>query len=369
MTKSERPAAETRSGPSLIGRAAWPAGVVVAALLGAVVGGLMVRGDGAKDGVETAGSIEDVVCRASRVADRVLPSVVTIAARGGAGSGTGTGLLIRDGGYLLTNEHVVSPAGEDGQLTIRYHDGTSSPATLVGADFSTDLAVLKADDGAEGRPLMTYGDSDALHVGQPVVALGAPLGLSSTVTAGIVSALGRYVPIPSQERGTAHLLDAIQTDAAINPGNSGGPLVNCAGELIGVNTAIATVPNSAGVSGGGSVGLGFSVPVAVVAPIAEQLIETGNANHPVIGLAAHAVGSAGSTQPDGLLVTKVVSGGPAAQAGLRAGDLITEVDGRPARDTEQLVLATLTRGAGDTLSLTFVRAGAEQSAEVTLVAP
>jgi putative serine protease PepD len=162
-----------------------------------------------------------------------------------------------------------------------------------------------------------------------------------------------------------HLLDAIQTDAAINPGNSGGPLVGCDGAMVGVNSAIATVPNSEGVAGGGSVGLGFAIPVSVAVPIADQLITTGSANHPVIGLIAHPVEPGGSV-PSGLLITEVSAGGPADQAGLRVADVITEIDGDPAHSVDQLVLATLTRSAGDTLSVTVVREGATHDVDVVL---
>ena len=198
-----------------------------------------------------------------------------------------------------------------------------------------------------------------------MVALGAPLGLASTVTTGIVSALGRYVPVPASSGAVHHLLDAIQTDAAINPGNSGGPLVACDGAMVGVNSAIATVPNSEGVAGGGSVGLGFAIPVSVAVPIADQIITTGGANHPVIGLAAHPVEPSGSV-PSGLLTTDVPAGGPADQAGIGVGDVITEIDGDPARSADQLVLATLTRSAGDALSVTVVREGATHDLEVIL---
>jgi putative serine protease PepD len=225
--------------------------------------------------------------------------------------------------------------------------------------------VIKADDKAVGRPLSDLGSSADLRVGRPVVALGAPLGLASTVTTGIVSALGRYVPVPNGRGQVHHLVDAIQTDAAINPGNSGGPLVDCDGAMIGVNSAIATVPNAEGVTGGGSVGLGFAIPVGVAAPIAHELITSGSANHPVIGLAAHVVEATGSA-PAGLLVTDVVSGGPADQAGLRQGDVITKIDGSPAQTTDQLVLATLTHSAGDSLDVSFSRNGTTQDAQLTL---
>jgi putative serine protease PepD len=278
--------------------------------------------------------------------------------------------VYRAGGYILTNEHVITDAVESGaSMTVRYSDGTTSPATVVGADFTTDLAVVKAADGAEGRPVLGTGDSGALEVGEPVVALGAPLGLSNTVTAGIVSALGRYVPVPSESGRVAHLLDAIQTDASINPGHSGGPLVDCAGAQVGVNTAISTVPNSEGTAGGGSVGLGFAIPMTIAVPIADELVENGRAEHPVLGLAASPVTTTDSAQPSGLLVTDVQPGGPAARAGLAVGDLIVEIGDSPAVSAEQLVLVSLQHQAGDTITLTFRRQGEEQTADVTLGAP
>ena len=336
----------------------WAVALTVAAVAGGVVGGILVR--------PSSSSAPELVCHATAVADHVLPSVVTISAVGPDGrSGTGTGELFKEGGYVLTNQHVVAPAGQGGRLSVQYSDGTDAPAVLVGEDVPTDLAVIKVQSGAEDRPVIDLGSSLTLQVGRPVVALGAPLGLASTVTTGIVSALGRYVPVPSGTGAVHHLVDAIQTDAAINPGNSGGPLVGCDGAMVGVNSAIATVPNSEGVSGGGSVGLGFAIPVSVAEPIADQLITTGSANHPVIGLAAHPVQPSG-TAPSGLLITAVTPAGPAFQAGLRSGDVITEVDGNQASSTDQLVVATLTRSAGETLPLTVEREGATHDFDVTL---
>jgi putative serine protease PepD len=338
----------------------WVTSLAAAALVGAVTAGFIVR--------FTLPDPTTRVCEATQVADRVLPSVVTIAAKGAEGeSGTGTGEIIRDGGYILTNQHVIAPAGESGRLVVHYTDGGESEATLVGEDVATDLAVIQVEGGAEGRPVVDLGSSADLDVGRPVVALGAPVGLASTVTTGIVSALGRYVPVPTGQGDTHHLVDAIQTDAAINPGNSGGPLADCGGAMVGVNAAIATVPNAEGVSGGGSVGLGFAIPVGVAEPVAEQLIATGSANHPVIGLAAHPVKSDDSIV--GLLVTEVTPAGPAEEAGLQARDLITDVDGSPARSADQLVVATLTRTAGETLSLTYSRDGSSQEVDLTLAAP
>jgi putative serine protease PepD len=332
--------------------------LTVVAVVGGLVGALLALV--VKD--------DDPTCSAVSVARDVLPSVVTVAVTAADGtSGNGTGAVFKEGGYILTNEHVIASATDgDAEVTVRYSDGTTSVATIVGADFATDLAVIKADDGAEDRPLLDSGDSQAVLVGEPVIALGAPLGLSNTVTAGIVSALGRYVPVPADTGRVAHLLDAIQTDAAINPGNSGGPLVNCSGDQVGVNSAISTVPNSEGVGGGGSVGLGFAIPMSIALPIADQLIDTGRAAHPVFGLAASTV-SGGEGQPaQGIEVTALDPTGPAAQAGLAVGDVIVEIDGRSADSTEQLVLTSLRHDVGDTIAVTYLREGEERTTEITL---
>ena len=225
-------------------------GAVLLALTAGVIGGLVVHTT--SDSTDTNAS----VCDAVDVSGTGLPSVVTITARGDAGSGTGSGEVIRDGGYILTNDHVISPAGAGGALAVRYNDGSSSEATIVGRDPDTDLAVIKATDGAPNAPVIAIASSADVVVGQPVVALGAPLGLSGTVTSGIVSALNRELSLPIGEGQNAQLVGAVQTDASINPGNSGGPLVNCDSQLIGVNSAIATVPNATGVSGVAALGSG-----------------------------------------------------------------------------------------------------------------
>ncbi|MBV9830114.1 MAG: trypsin-like peptidase domain-containing protein [Marmoricola sp.] len=350
----------------------WLPWIVVAVLLllvAGLVGFLLGRGGSSGTTASSSSSDHTSVCPATSVAEKVLPSIVTISVAGAQGSGVGTGELFEPGGYVLTNEHVISPATGGARLSVRYSDGTTTGARLVGADAATDLAVIKADDGAPKRPLIDEGSSTSLKVGQPVVALGAPLGLYSTVTTGIVSALDRHVPVPTSPTQTAHLLDAIQTDAAINPGNSGGALVDCAGALVGVNSAIATVPNAEGVSGGGSSGLGFAIPVGLAKPIAEQLLKTGSANHPEIGVAAQTLPASVNAPPAGLVVTAVQPGSPAARAGLRAGDVITELAGRPASSAEQLVLATLGKQPGAKVSLTYVRDGRSTTVELTLTRP
>lgn len=350
------------------------AGIGGAALVGAVIGGLIVwalSDDGATPSSAagtTAGQV--AMCAAAPVANQVLPSVVTISARRGGQAGSGSGQIIRDGGYILTNDHVISLAANGGSVSVLYSDGHSSDAEIIGRDPSTDLAMLKAADASKGYPVIALGSSAALEVGDPVVALGAPLGLYSTVTSGIVSALDRYVPVPGDDV-THHLIGAIQTDAAINPGNSGGALVDCSGRLVGVNSAIATVPNSAGVSGGGSVGLGFSIPIDLAMPIADKLIETGEAGHPTTGLQVQELppemARASGTEP-GLFVLAVDPGSPAVKAGLKPGDIITKIDGKPARSSEDIVVATLTRSAGDTLQITYLRSGQTATTTLTLAA-
>jgi putative serine protease PepD len=338
------------------------AGVIAGALITALIF-IAVDRDGS-----TAGA---AMCAATPVADQVLPSIVTISARRGAQAGTGSGQIFKEGGYILTNDHVISVAAAGGSVSVQYSDGHSSDAVIVGRDPSTDLAVLKAADESKDYPLIGLGSSATLRVGQPVVALGAPLGLASTVTSGIVSALDRYVPVPG-DGVTHHLVGAIQTDAAINPGNSGGALVDCSGQLVGVNAAIATVPNAAGVSGGGSVGLGFAIPIDLAKPVADELIRTGQPGHPTTGLQVQEIppGLAKSSgTPTGLFVLAVDPAGPAVKAGLKANDIITKVGDDPAASSEQIVVATLTRKVGDTLELTYWRAGTTATTTLTLAAP
>jgi putative serine protease PepD len=347
------------------------AGVFAGALITAIIFVVVQRDDSSAGAAPQADS-STAMCAAVPVANQVLPSIVTISARRGAQAGTGSGQVIKAGGYILTNDHVISVAtASGGSVSVLYSDGHSSDATIVGTDPSTDLAVLKAADEAKGMPLIGLGSSKDLQVGQPVVALGAPLGLDSTVTSGIVSALDRYVPVPG-DGVTHHLVGAIQTDAAINPGNSGGALVDCSGHLVGVNAAIATVPNAAGVSGGGSVGLGFAIPIDLARPIADSLISTGQPGHPTTGLQVQEIPPSvaqATGAPSGLFVLAVDAGGPAEQAGLKAGDIITEIEGAPAASSEQIVVATLTRKPGDTLELNYNRAGTAATATLTLAAP
>jgi putative serine protease PepD len=282
----------------------------------------------------------------------------------GGESGVGSGEVIRSDGYIVTNNHVISPAASGGQITVTFSDGTTLPAELTGRDPRTDLAVLKVSASRQ-LPAIALADSDQIAVGQPVVALGAPLGLSSTVTAGIVSALDRNVPVPSDGGSSTVLVGAIQTDAAINPGNSGGALVDCDGKLVGVNTAIATVPNAAGQAGGGSVGIGFAVPSNLAAHVADQIVGGQPVGTAYFGLQAAPV-TTEAGEPAGLFVQDVTSGGPAAAAGLRAGDLITHVEGKAVHDLAPLMALSTQKKPGDKVSVEYLRDGATHTATITL---
>ncbi len=343
-----------------------------AAAVAGCTGGTASSTNAAASSSTSAGSsaAQVSVCAVTPVANTVVPSVVTIAAQGSGGSGTGSGEVIRSDGYILTNNHVISIAASGGSVSVQFSDGQTEPATITGRDPQTDLAVLKVQASPKLK-VIALGTSSSVQVGQPVVAIGAPLGLSSTVTSGIVSALNRTVQVPGDNDRLALLVAALQTDAAINPGNSGGALVNCASQLIGVPTAGATVPSASGESGGGSIGLGFAIPVDLAKSIADEIIATGTVTHAYFGLATAPIPAAAAAQagvPDGLFVQGVTPGGPSARAGLRQGDVITTIDGQPATSNIQLQELTLTKKPGDTVSFGYSRSGQTATTTVTLAA-
>jgi putative serine protease PepD len=365
-----------------LGKARWLPRLVPMAVLviGGVVAGCTTSStpsSGASAGAGAATSdassgASAASCSVTPVANKVVPSVVTIAAKGPSGGGTGSGEVIRSDGYILTNNHVISIAATDGgSVEVQFSDGKSSPATITGRDPQTDLAVLKVANPGKLK-VIALSTSSSLQVGQPVVAIGAPLGLSGTVTSGIVSALNRTVEVPGDNDKSALLVGAVQTDAAINPGNSGGALVNCEGQLVGVPSAGASVPSSSGESGGGgSIGLGFAIPVDLAKSIAGQIISTGHATHTYFGLQTVPIPPAAAAQagvPEGLFVQAVAPGGPAAAAGLRPNDVITSIDGKPATSDVQLQELTLTTKPGDTVPIVYQRNGHSAKTTVTLVA-
>jgi len=350
----------------------WAA-LVGALVVGGVAGGAIVAAT--KSSASTpassatpSGSSQVSVCDVTSVADKVLPSVVTIAASGQGGAGTGSGELIRSDGYILTNNHVIATAANGGSVQVQFSDGQTESATITGRDPQTDLAVLKVAN-THNFPVIALGSSSTVKVGEGAVVLGAPLGLSGTVTSGIVSALDRTIQVPAENDKTALLVSAIQTDASINPGNSGGAMVNCADQLVGVPTAGATVPTESGESSGGSIGLGFAIPVDLAKTISDEIIATGRVAHAYFGLQTVPVPPAAAAQagvPLGLFVQAVVAGGPAAQAGLRAEDIITKINGQAATSNVQLQELTLTKKPGDQVPVEYWRNGHTATTTVTL---
>jgi len=286
----------------------------------------------------------------SEIASRTVPAVVSIEIRVGDQGGTGSGVVIDPAGYVLTNNHVVSPAAEVEGATIEvvFHEGTRVTARIVGRDPKTDLAVLRVP--VENPVVATIGSSSGLTVGDAVLAIGSPLGLVGTVTTGIVSAVDRPVRLDGGQTDTNAVIDAIQTDAAINPGNSGGPLVDTTGAVVGINTAI----RSLGTGEGGSIGLGFAIPIDDARQIAEELIRTGAVRHAELGVNARSV-TDGTT--DGAEVQNVQQGGSAAAAGIVEGDVIVVVGDRSIAGADELVVAVRERDPGESVPIELVREG------------
>lgn len=288
------------------------------------------------------------------IAEGTLPAVVTITAEGDTGSGSGSGFVIRPDGYIVTNNHVVSLIADGGELTVVFSDGERVPGTIVGTSQAYDLAVVKVD--RSDLPTVRLGDSGEVRVGDDTIAIGAPLGLDGTVTTGIVSALDRPVQA-GESQDELSFINAIQTDAAINPGNSGGPLLNAAGDVIGVNTAIATLMNG----DVGNIGLGFAIPINSAKRVAEELIATGTSRTPLLGVSLAMGYSEGGAQ-----VEDVTVGSAAASAGLRVGDVITRVDDRPIDDAVELIVTVRNYTPGDTIEVEYTRDGRASTASLVL---
>jgi S1-C subfamily serine protease len=295
----------------------------------------------------------------SQIAENVMPSVVSIEVRVGQAGATGSGVVIEgDKGYIVTNNHVVSGAdGVDGaEIRAVFFDGSGSAARIVGRDPASDIAVLKVEK--PGLVTAALGSSGDVVVGDPVVAIGSPLGLAGTVTSGIVSALERPVRLAGEGSDTNAVISAVQTDAPINPGNSGGALVDASGALVGINTAIASTG-----AAGGSIGLGFAIPVDTVRDIAEQLISTGSAVHASLGVNTRSVTDG---TRDGALVLNVEPGSGAAAAGIREEDVVIAVEGEPVGSSEELVVAVDAHDPGETITVEVVRGGSSTELEATL---
>jgi putative serine protease PepD len=305
---------------------------------------------------------------ATAAAAKAAPSVVTVYVSSGSGSGSGSGVVLTADGYVLTNNHVVAIEGGDaGTVQVRTADGTLYDASVVGTDPASDLAVLELD-GAEGLTPAAFADSDAVQVGDVAVAIGAPLGLSNTVTTGIISATGRAVQTGSSQ-DDATVLDAIQTDAAINPGNSGGALVDGAGEVIGINTAIATVASGApgSQSQSGNIGVGFAIPGNTAQRIAQEIIDTGSASRAFLGVRARTDADGQNSEVGaGARVESVEGGSAAADAGLQVGDVVIAVGDRPVTTSTELTAAVRSQAPGEDVTLTVRRGSQTLTLEVTL---
>jgi putative serine protease PepD len=338
------------------------------ALMAALVGGAVVLGGQALLNRTTSlgsavpapgpGSTARPDGSIAKIAADALPSVVTIRIKTSEGNGTGSGFVLDNQGHILTNNHVATAGGSGASLTVELNNGTSLPATVAGADASYDLAVLKID--ATDVPPLQFGASKDVVVGDGVIAVGAPLGLDATVTSGIVSALNR--PVSAGDGSDQSFINAIQTDAAINPGNSGGPLLNMNGKVIGVNSAIARVPGTSSDSGG-NIGVGFAIPSDQASKTAQQLIATGKADHPALGVQVDRAFTGDGAK---LASGGVQSGSAAARAGLQDGDVIVEFEGQKVQDADSLIVAIRARSVGDTVAMKVQRGGQTVDVSITL---
>ncbi|MBB1013383.1 trypsin-like serine protease, partial [Dietzia kunjamensis] len=282
------------------------------------------------------------------VAQRVQPAVVNISVSTASAQGEGSGIVIDPQGYIVTNNHVVTMDGaaDRADIDVIFPDGSRASAEMVGRDPATDLAVLKVDD-VQNLTVATLGDSDDVQVGEQVIAIGSPLGLARTVTEGIVSATRRPIALGEATSDGDVVIDAIQTDAAINPGNSGGPLIDGTGAVIGINTSIFT-------QSGGSIGLGFAIPVNDVREIATSLMTDGAVRHATIGVNAR---KADNGSVEGAEIVNVREGSPAEEGGLREGDVVTRVGDRQVRSSDELVVAVRRAGADVDVPVEVIRGG------------
>ncbi|QLY34243.1 S1C family serine protease [Nocardia huaxiensis] len=358
--------------PKRNGKAGLVAGAIVLALLsggiGGAVGSLATR-DGhsvtnALDAPRTnvSGVVNAPAGSVQAVAQKVVPSVVMIRVAGNRAEGEGSGVILSSDGKILTNNHVVSGAGPNAKMEVAFSDGSTAPATLIGADPVSDLAVIKVD--RKDLTPIELGASSNLQVGESVVAVGSPLGLAGTVTTGIVSALNRPVSTSGESGSTGSVMNAIQTDAAINPGNSGGALVDMSGKLIGINTAIATLGTAEATGGqSGSIGLGFAIPVDQARRVADALIKNGKVTYAQIGVKVR-----GADDVNGARVLEVTPDGPAAKAGIPNNAIITKVDDTPIDSGNALIAAVRSHQPGDKVKITYTdeQGNNSKTVEVTL---
>lgn len=363
------PAGEARAGKERRKQRVWPAvlaaglfGGMVASLATAMVVGADIEPPTPVTSEGTSSTVAPAVAGTpdwAKISDQVRPTVVAIQVSGAEGGGAGSGVVIDDQGRVLTNNHVIDGADE---VQIMLMDGRLFSADVVGSDTTTDLAVVKINDAPDDLTPGELGESSQLVVGQPVMAVGNPLGLDSTVTTGIISALERPVVATDTDPANATVTNAIQIDAAINPGNSGGPLFDSSGHVIGINSSIATTSRSAG-----SVGLGFAIPIDLAKDISAQLIENGAAEHAFLGVTmTDAVATANGVTRMGAKVEQVESGTPAAEAGIKSGDVIVGIDDHVVGSAESLTGFVREYRSGDEVNITLIRDGEEKQLTATL---
>jgi putative serine protease PepD len=337
---------------------------LVAGVVGSVVGRTSAELDTRTNLVSTKSTIERKPNSIAGIAARVSPSVVSIDVSKGNNGGSGSGFFLDNTGHILTNNHVISLAATDGaSIQVNLANGKTYTAKLVGRDVAYDLAVIKIK--VTDAPALQLGDSDAVEVGDGVIAIGSPLGLTGTVTSGIISAKNRPVTSGSGTRESS-FINAIQTDAAINPGNSGGPLVDLSGAVIGINSAIATTGYGFG-GQSGSIGLGFAIPINQARKTADQLIKNGSSTYPIMGVSldirysgvgAKIPGKAGSVSPNG----------PADRAGIKPGDVIIEIDGTAVNTADEAIVKVRSLNVGDEIKIKFKRQGVTKEVSLVLVA-
>jgi putative serine protease PepD len=337
---------------------------LIAGVVGSVVGRTTATMDSRTNLVATKSTIERKPDSIAGIAARVSPSVVSIEVRNNRNGGTGSGFFLDSAGYILTNNHVISLAATSGaSIKVKLANGKDYDAKLVGRDIPYDLAVIKI--AVTDAPALQLGDSDAVQVGDGVIAIGSPLGLTGTVTSGIISAKNRPV---TSGGGTSEnsFINAIQTDAAINPGNSGGPLVDLSGAVIGINSAIATTGSSFG-GQSGSIGLGFAIPINQARKTADQLIKNGSSTYPIMGVSLDTrfmgTGARIATEPG-----SVTTGGPAAEAGIKPGDVIIEIDGKAINSADEAIVNVRSHNVGDRIKIKFQREGVTKEVSLKLIA-
>ena len=373
-TAAEKKSSRKHRGP---GWGAFISGMIITALLAVVmsVGVMGLRYDGTRpSALETpAASVEPVVETDGKtpnweaVAKAVGPSVVAIEAQSNAGAASGSGVIIDQQGHVLTNDHVISGAQK---MWVKLSDGRLFDAKLDGTDAATDLAVISLINPPSNLSVAALGNSSELQVGAAVAAIGNPLGLSSTMTSGIISALDRPVQTVNKEAQNFSdarvVTNAIQLDAAVNPGNSGGPVFDAEGRVIGIASSIATTGTSEG-DQGGSIGLGFAIPIDLAKNIAQQLIQNGVAEHAYLGVTIRdGVANYGAEQRLGAQIDSVQAGTPAAKAKLRAGDVIVAVNGRNVVSAVSLTGYIRQYQSGESVTLTIARNGELQDLDVVL---